>query len=246
MFIEKIYFKTLQNEEHAAFHSYVSDYLSESDLKALNLEKQSADYKLKLGIEKSVLDLIQANSYTTLLEKLDIARDKPIRGFMKVAKGLLHHFDDQIAAAAERVVRINDNFSDITRLTYDKQSQAFDSYIAQLNAVSADVAILGLQAWVPEMIARNAEFLETVKKGDAETDAKPLINMINARIDTDKTYNALVDRINAFITIDGDAKFQDFVIKINGRITDFNNTVARRKGRKGKAGESDTTSTDTK
>lgn len=245
MFIEKIYFKSLQNEEHAAFHSYVSDYVSECDLKALNIENQSADYKLKLAIEKSVLDLIQANSFTTLLAKLDEARDKPIRGFMKMVKGSLHHFNDKIAAAAERVLLINENFSDITRLSYDKQSQAFESYITQLNAVSDDIATLGLQDWLPEMIARNADFLETVKKGDAETDAKPLINMINARIDTDKAYNALVARINAFITIDGDAKFLELVTKINGRISDFNTTVARRKGRNGK-GEADTTSTDPK
>lgn len=245
MFIEKIYFKSLQNEEHAAFHSYVSDYLSASDLKALNIENQSADYKLKLAIEKSVLDLIQANSFTTRLAKLDAARDKPIRGFMKMVKGSLHHFDDKIAAAAERVLLINENFSDITRLSYDKQSQAFESYITQLNAVAADVATLGLQAWLPEMIARNAEFLEVVTQGDAETDAKPLINMVNARVDTDNAYNALYERINAFITIDGGANFQDLVIKINGRISDFSTTVARRKGRNSK-GEADTTSTDTK
>ena len=69
--------------------------------------------------------------------------------------------------------------------------------------------------------------------------------MISARMDTDKAYNALVARINAFITIDGDAKFLELVTKINGRISDFNTTVARRKGRNGK-GEADTTSTDPK
>ena len=59
MFIKKIHFHLLQNEEHAGFHTYVSDYITEVGAATLKIEKQLAEHKLKLGVEKSVLDLIQ-------------------------------------------------------------------------------------------------------------------------------------------------------------------------------------------
>lgn len=84
MLIKNIHLNALQNEEHAGYHTYVSEYLTEDDNANSKVQVQLSDYKLKLGIEKSVLDLTQKNSYTQRVNDADDARDKPIRGFFGV------------------------------------------------------------------------------------------------------------------------------------------------------------------
>jgi len=247
MFIKKIHFHLLQNEEHAGYHTYVSEYISEDGNVNSRFISQMSDHKLKLGIEKSVLDLILKNSYTQRQSDADNARDKPIQGFFAVVAGMLHHFNPAVAQAAYNVNLINEHFSDITRLSDEKQTQAFDSYIAAIDAVTADITTLALIDWVTEMKATHAAFLEVVKNRNTEKDDKPNINMKQARVDTDVAYNALVDRINAFITIEGNALFAPLVTKINGRIDQYTTTVAQRKGiADAKKKKDTTTDTETK
>jgi len=230
MFIKKIHLVELQNEEHTGFHAYIDEYIAESGAAVLKVEMQSDDHKLKLAIEKSVLDLVQKNTYTKRVDAADEARDKPIRGFFKVVKGMLHHFNPAIAQAAYNIDVINEKFSGVTYLANEKQTPAEESYIAALKAAMADITTLGLTDWLTEIEATEQAFVELVKSRNNEDDGKPAINMKAARVETDNSYNAIVDRINAFITIEGDAVYTTFVTKLNNRIDQYNIAIAQRKG----------------
>lgn len=237
MMVKSIYLNALQNEEHAGFCTYVGNYLDESDLKALKLEMQTAIFKEKLGVEKSVLDLVQKNSYTKTLEEADKKRDHLIKGFFKLVHGMEHHFQSSIAKAAYNINLINQRFRDITTLSYEKQTQAEESLLLALKEASEDVKKLGVTEWVTEIEKAHNAFLQLVVKRNVETDSRPDINMRTARLSTDETYNALVTRINAFITIDGQSgPYTQLVTQINGRIDQYMTIVAKHKSRN-KSGE---------
>lgn len=242
MFIKRIHLLELQNEEHVGFNTYVDDYITETGAAVLNVDKQTSDHKLKLAVEKSVLDLVKKNSYTERVNAADEARDKPIRGFFKVVKGLLHHFNPAVAQAAYNINLINEKFSDVTYLTNEKQTPAEESYIVALKGAMADIATLNLTDWLTEIEATESAFVQLVKSRNNEDDLKPAINMKAARVETDAAYNAIVDRINAFITIESDAKYAGFVTKLNNRIDQYSTAIAQRKGR-AKKDDSDTTET---
>jgi len=230
MFIKKNHLLELQNEEHAGFHTYVDDYITEAGVAVLDVEIQSSNHKLKLAVEKSVLDVVQKNTFTERVNAADDARDKPIRGFSKVVKGMLHHFNPDVAQAAYNINVINEKFSGITYLTNEKQTAAEESYIAALKAAMADITTLGLTDWLTEIETTESAFVELVKNRNNEDDLKPAVNMKAARVETDAAYNAIVDRINAFITIEGDAKYATFVTKLNNRIDQYSTAIAQRKG----------------
>ena len=143
---------------------------------------------------------------------------------------MLHHFNPAVAQAAYNIDLINEKFSKITRLSDEKQTAAEESYITALKAAAADLTTLGLTDWLTEIEATQIAFVELVKSRNQEDDLKPAINMKTARVETDNTYNAIVNRINAFITIDGDAKYAAFVTKLNNRIVQYNTAIAQRKG----------------
>jgi len=230
MLIKKNHLVEYQNEEHAGFHAYVQEYIFEDATVAQKVEVQMADHKLKLVIEKSVLDLVQKNTFTARVNAADAARDKPIRGFFKIVKGMLHHFNPSMAQAAYNIDVINEKFSGVTYLANEKQTPAEESYIAALKAAMADITTLGLTDWLTEIEATEQAFVELVKSRNNEDDGKPAINMKAARVETDNSYNAIVDRINAFITIEGDAVYTTFVTKLNNRIDQYNIAIAQRKG----------------
>ena len=231
MFVKKFKFLSLQNEEHVAFNAYVQEYITESGATALNIETQAAAHAQKFEAEKSVLNLVQKNSYTQRLLAADEARDKPIRGFFKVVKGMLNHFNPAVEQAASNINIINQSFSEIIYLPYEKQTAAVESFLTALRAKNADIETLGLKDWVAEIETTQDVFVTVVKSRNVEDDSKPVYNMKDARNETDMAYRALVDRINAFITIEGNAKYADFVTKINGRIDQFDAAMARRSGR---------------
>jgi len=230
MFIKKVHFLELQNEEHVGLNAYLDEYIAETSAMSLNVEQQFANHQAKLAIEKSVLDLVQKNSFTVRVVAADDVRDKPIRGFFKVVKGNLHHFNPAIAQAAYDIDLINENFSNITYLPNEKQTAAEGSYIAALKASASKIATMGLTDWLNEIEATENAFVALVKSRNNEDDLKPAINMKVARVDTDAAYNAIVNRINAFITIEGDAKYAAFVTKLNNRIDQYNTAIAQRKG----------------
>ena len=231
MTIKKIHLLLLQNEEHAGFNTYTQEYINQYGAATLNVTDQAADHKTKLDDEKSVLDLVQKNTYSERLNTAEDARDYPIRGFFKVVKGMLHHFNPVVEQAAANVDLINKNFSDITYLSDEKQTAATESYLAALQAAQADITTLGLTDWITEIKAKQANFELVVKSRNTEDDARPAFNMKAARIATDQSYKAIVDRINALITIDGDAKYAPFVTSLNNRIDQYNTSIAQRKGR---------------
>lgn len=231
MFIKKIYFHALQNEEHVGFNTYVADYISEAGAEVLNVVTQAAEHKQKLAIEKSVLDLVRKNVYTQRVQVAEDARDKPIRGFFKIVKGMLHHFNPVVEQAAANINLINQKFSDICYLSDEKQTAATESFLAALKAAQADIETLGLTAWITEIESTQNAFVELVKNRNTEDDQRPETNMKAARTETDKSYNAIVDRINAYITIEGDAKYAAFVTSLNNRIDQYNTAIAQRKGR---------------
>jgi len=231
MYIKKIYLHALQNEEHAGFNTYVDDYIAQAGALVLNVVTQAADHKLKLDTEKTVLDLVRKNSYTQRLDAAEVARDKPILGFSKIVKGMLHHFNPAMEQAAANIYLIIQKFSDICYLSDEKQTAAAESFITALKAAGADITTLGLNDWVTEIEAKQNAYLEVVKSRNTEEDQRPDTNMKMARNDTDISYIAIVDRINALITIEGDAKYAAFVTSLNNRIDQYNTSIAQRKGR---------------
>jgi len=237
MFVKNVHLRILQNEEHFAYHSYVEGLIEEAPPAILKVEPQFAAYKLLLPTERTALDQVQKSSFTKLLDEADTARDKPLMGYFKVVKGQLHHFNQAVSDAAYRIDIINESFTGIVRLPYEKETVAVVKWLDAQKASMSDITTLGHPDWLTEIEAKNNAFADLKKSRFAEKDEKTNLQMKLVRIDVDDAYKAIIDRINAYITLDGDAQFATFVTKLNNRIDSFNNTLAQRQGRSKKADE---------
>lgn len=237
MFVKSVHLNDFQNEEHYGFHTYVADLVNEFSPAFLRVDTQFNAYKQLLPDENKALDQVQKSVFTAKLDEGDRARDKPILGFFKVVKGQLHHFNPAVSAAAYGIDVINESFNGITRLPYEKETVAITKWLETIRTSSFDVNLLGAADWLNEIEAKNNAFAELKKGRFAEEDLKTNLRMKDVRNDVDDAYRAIVDRINAFITIEGDAQYAAFVNKLNNRIDSFTLTLAQRQGRNKKAAE---------
>ena len=183
---------------------------------------------------------MQKNSLTQKANAADAVCDKALRGLFGHVKNQLNHFDPLVAEAAYGVNVICESFKDLPSRGRNSQTQGEEQLLNELEKVKADVETIGLTGWVNHLKDAHKAFLAVNTDRNAEDDAKPETNMRDARLSSDAAYKALVDRINAYITIDGGAIFDSFVTRLNGRIADYNTTIAQRKGRK-KKDDTDTT-----
>ena len=234
MFVEKIPLPWLHNEEHTGLISYASDYAKDIDPQKGNVATQVSDLEVVLTTEKLALDQVQKNSLTQKANKADAVCDNAIRGIFGHVKNQLSHFDPLVAAAAYRVNVICESFKDLPSRGRNSQTQGEEQFLNELEKVKADIETIGLTGWVNHLKDAHKAYLAVNTDRNAEDDSQPEINMRDARLATDVAYKALIDRINAYITIDGGAAYSSFVTRLNGRISDFNTTIAQRKGRKKK------------
>ena len=161
----------------------------------------------------------QLSRYTERLAELDFLLAQPdvmadMTQFMKLSR---EH--TEVAAVAGRWARYQRCEADLA---------AAQEMLADPDM--ADMAREEVAACQAEMAALEAELQRMLLPKDPD-DARPAFNMKAARIATDQSYKAIVDRINALITIDGDAKYAAFVTSLNNRIDQYNSSIAQRKGR---------------
>jgi len=244
MFIKSTHLNNYQNEEHYAFHTYVEELLDDPTLPVPKIGQQRTVYKSLLPKERQALDRVKKSAYTVQLDAADKARNKPILGFYKVSGGMLNHFNPEMSAAAYRVSVINDKFSGITRLPKERKTVAINKFLDALKAIMPDLVLLGLADWFTEIEAQNKGYVNLKKSQFAEKDDQITLKMKEVRVDVDDIYDTITDRINAYVTIEGDAEFGSFITKLNNRIDSFNLLLAQREGRNKKDDDETTEPTD--
>jgi len=101
-----------------------------------------------------------------------------------------------------------------------------------------------LADWFTEIEAQNKGYVNLKKSQFAEKDDQITLKMKEVRVDVDDIYDTITDRINAYVTIEGDAEFGTFITKLNNRIDSFNLLLAQREGRNKKDDDETTEPTD--
>jgi hypothetical protein len=223
----------LRNEEHFQFQTEFKGLVEKHTPETLNIETVWAAYLASYEKERSALDLIRRSLLTEDISDADQQRDGLTSGFTLTVKGATNHFDPVKKQAAERVVVVLEHYSGINRKSYDEQTAATSSLVEDLTGdYAADIATLGLEEWVAQLQSANEAFVALMRERYSEEAGKPQYNMKIARAEVDDACRAITERIEALIIVNGEEAYAPFVNDLNQRVERYNNTVARRKGKK--------------
>jgi hypothetical protein len=188
------------------------------------VEREDQCYKL---IRKSDLSKLKAAS--------DHERDNIVAGIKKLIQMALLHYDSNMRDAARRISIVIDTYdrpTPIINQPYDVETITINSLIEELESKYVDdIQTLNLTGWLAELSIRNKTFEQLSKDYSGELAERPAVRPKDARRDTDKAYNNMVEALNGIVQLEGITEYENFVSELNILIKQANDQLAQHFGR---------------
>lgn len=241
--ITKFNLNILHNEEHFNFLTDFSELITAATPAALNIADEYAAFTPLLAEEASVMEIIRKNSYTESVIEADEARDL-IFSFIKASvKNMTKSYDATVAAAAEKVLNIINNYKDVSRFGLQEETGKIINLLDDLKVASvmALCTQIGIKAHLTELENANNRFKTLMTDRRAEESQKPLRSAGDIIEEIKTPYNAIIDKINALVVVNGEAGYKDFISKVNVLISEYRKVVRMRRSRAGDADEPEET-----
>ncbi|MFZ4401201.1 MAG: DUF6261 family protein [Bacteroidales bacterium] len=222
MKIKKIELSKLRNEEHYKFMTDFKKSVTNLSPATLGIETQFQTF-LPLYVDEIVsLDIIRKSAATEDLDVTDCIRNATYRGLYDAVKAASNHFKPEVKQAAYHLQKAFKPYGDITLKTFDEETIAINSLVADLKgSYASDAAIAGITDWVMELKKNNDSFDTLKRKRFPEVENKNQIRMKEVRTAIDNVYYTIVDRINALMIVNGTSSYIGFANEINMRIENY-------------------------
>lgn len=225
--------KSLRNEEHYQFINDSAAIIAKHQAEALLVRLEYDSFVKSLSFEQALLEQMTKSFATESLTAHDAKRNRLYRGFALAAESGLYHYDPSIVTIAERVNTVLKEYGRMTRKTYNAESAALSKLTTEAKSIYAkEFDILGLTHWISHLEAANNEFQEIMHRRYEESARKSEGNMKEARIAADAAYTALCNKIDAYMLISNEAKYEAVIKAMNAVIEKYAAMLAIRKGKK--------------
>jgi hypothetical protein len=236
--LERVSPHDMRNETHAEFHDEARIIVKRHGPGALGTTAQFNDeYEPAVDAELNTLDMVTYSPYTPQIKGADHDRDDTLTGFTGVVRALTHHPDPAIRAAAAEILKKIRHYGNLKGKGYEKESAAINDLLRDLDTLAgkALVAAAGVGEWVERLRAANKKFVDLELARDTELGQRPGQRMKELRVVTDAALTALLDRIDAMITLNGityTAALAPFVADWNALATRYKHRLAVERGRR--------------
>jgi hypothetical protein len=221
----------MRNGEHAQFFTEVNDLIVRITPAVLGIDTLYPEFLSALDSEFEAVNLIKKSAITDDLELADQPRDVLYRGLCKTVKGALNHYDPDVKQAAAKVLVALQTPRNMAILPYDEETLALNKLNKELTTFyTNEMATLGIEQWVSELMAKNNAFDQLMKMRYNEMSQKTTMRMKSMRLKLQNAFQKLISRIEALIELNGDANHAEFVAELNSIVQRYNNAVLRREG----------------
>jgi hypothetical protein len=239
MKIQKIDRSRMRNDEHFQFNSEFLDLIRKHGAQNLKIETLFSAYQPAYVKEDEGIKRVSKSVFTARIHEADKARDDVYSGMAEIAAASLKHYTPAVREAAQTLKILFDTYGDISRKPLNEQTSAVYNILQELRGDYREAAqTVGITGWADELETRNNAFEALVKVRFDEAAAKTDVVVKAARAELDAVYDAIVERINAFVVIEGAAAYEQFVRTLNSVIAKYTAILNARLGRKGrKAGD---------
>ena len=233
MKIETFYRKNLRNDEHFQFNTEFRDLVTKEGAQNLKVAAQFDAYLPLYNKEDEGIKRVSKSLLTGKIHEADKARDDIYSGMVEINGGSLKHYNQTVSEAAQKLKILFDTYGDVSKKPLNEQTSAVYNILQELRGdYLAAANTVGISGWADELETRNAAFAALVKERFDESAAKTDVIVKTARVELDAAYDAIVERINAFVVIEGAAAYERFVKTLNTIISKYAAILNARLGRK--------------
>lgn len=228
----RINLTNLQNEEHFQFQREFKSLVIRFDPETIGIEAAFGNYLPLYAREEEALDVIRKSAFTREIVRADKERDSIYRGFADAVKSARNHYNSEKKVAAKKFSILLRQYGNIARKTYDAASAAYIKLVDEANnSYATDIRTMELTEWISEIDKRNHAFDALMDRRYTEAATKTPIRMTQARADTDASYRAIANRLDALMVLSETASCMPFVLELNTCAERYRTNLAQRQGR---------------
>jgi hypothetical protein len=222
MQIKSIRFKNLRNEAHYEFLVVVNNLLIKFPMVMTLVNLFYSGFVTLLEKESQLVDAAKKSPLTDRLAEADKRIDGDIFAIRNIVKAMMKHFDAMVAEAARELnIRLK-NFGNIRQKPYEEESAAVQLLVRDLQTTFAQqVQIVGLEQWVPELAAAEAEFTTLFEQRNTEEADRPQGGMKDVRKEIEDVYKKMTAAIQNDLNTNGDFNCGEFTVELNREIRYF-------------------------
>lgn len=243
--VKSFFQRYLHNGEHDQLHNELSNLIDNETAVKLGIVNEVVPYQAARANEKLALQADVGSAYTLSVTEADGYRDETDLGFCLFVESNLHYPDPAIQENARKIMRIIDQYGNLRKLNYnDESSQLTNRNTEIINKYANELSSLGGgwgTAWLNALTEANNQFAAHFgTRANDITNSKVDINTLESRAATDAAWEAIAQRINALVVVNGEAPYAAFIDKANYYIDYNKSLVNARKAKKEKKGTTDT------
>lgn len=229
--------KNLRMDEDFGFHKQVETLLpllaSES-----GLQRFVNEYNVALVEFDDALKLNGTAKLTKAVEDADKRTDVAWSGINNFVKAMKTYPDEEIREIANEVREIMKKYGNITILPYNEQYGAMHNLLQDFDNLGVEKQIKAfLNGWIEEMKLGYDAYMKATSDRTKVESVRVAGNTKEKRNATDKAYKSLCDAVNAFVTINGEDNYKEFVSQLNVFVDKAKSTLAARSSRNKKEKE---------
>ena len=216
MRLKSIVLVRLRNMSHFQFLRNVLAFISEAGVETLGLRALYDKLDALLKRESALLRRTDKSSLTGQIKDEDSIRDGLCRAITTITKAYLKHRLPATREAARKLKIVLDNYSNVTRISYDEQTAAVGVLLRSLKEDHQDeVEMLRLNDFVEELERVNLLIDDLINLRMDEEAAKTKDVMKKLRPEADAVYYEIRRYIDAAVIFEGEAKYKAFIDKMN-------------------------------
>ena len=233
MKIDSIHTNNLRNDVHFQFFTDFQMLVDRYGAASLKVKPQYDVFVPLFHDEDIALKKINKSVLTAEIQEADRWRDELWRGMVDANKSALRHFDEAVRKAAAQIKIVFDTYGNIAVKPLDEETSAVYNVLEDLKLKYNDDALLvGLDRWMIELRKANDRFKALMAQRYDESAGKTALVLKQCRAKVDDVYRTIIERINAYIVIEGEQTWAEFVTTFNKVIKRYNDILAQQKGRR--------------
>lgn len=238
-FIVNIPLTRLRNNDYFQYMTDVKGLVTQATPAALNVEEEAVAFDNSFTALDEAINVDQGSVFTEKIQGADLRRDYTWTALNGRVKATLYSPIPEEVEAAKHLERVFNLYGGIRYLSLKEQTAAATNLNNDLKKpkMAVHCQTIGITPWVLAHEAENTAVNDLQNQRDSEKANRNYTKAKEVRVAFDEVYNALVNRINAMVTLRmATPVIENFIIEVNQKIKNLENQLAVRQGH-GDSGE---------
>ncbi|AHW61786.1 hypothetical protein SAMN05444285_102229 [Draconibacterium orientale] len=232
-FIVNIPLTRLRHNDYFQYMTDVKGLVTQATPAALNVEEEAVAFDNSFTALDEAINVDKGSVFTEKIQDADHRRDNTWSALNGRVKATLYSPIPEEVEAAKHLERVFNLYGNIRNLSLKEQTAAATNLNNDLKKpkMAVHCQTIGITPWVLAHEAENTAVNDLQNQRDSEKANRNYTKAKEVRVAFDEEYNALVNRINAMVTLRmATPVIENFIIEVNQKIKNLENQLAVRQG----------------